>query len=208
MVKNKKILLLSFITVVLISQSITFGQEVRVYHEFKPQTEADQINHTLYKLANGFFVYEDWWQINEKNQRCLFGVLKDKENFQTVFRSKGEGDSYCLDLSFFMTSQKDDPIIILGEVGAEYSWGVRVFFMNKTEITDAGFLNVGIDAKEGIIETVHSVIPYTQITTNGNLFKFTFTKDVIYENENFDSIKKEGIYYTYEKGIFKETIIK
>jgi hypothetical protein len=185
-----------------------FGQEVRTYCAFKPQVIIDQVNHTLYKLANDFFVYEDWYEIKGKNERCLFGVIKKGKEFQTTYRSTGEGDSYCLKLSFFTTNRKNDPIIILGETGAEYSWGIHVFFVRKTIIQDIGFLNVGAELKYEHSDTVVSAIPYTKVTTDGKKFKFTFTKDMVYGNADFDLIKKENIYYVYEEGNFKEIIKK
>lgn len=185
-----------------------FGQEVRTYYAFKPQVMTDQVNHTLYKLANDFFVYEDWYEIKGKNERCLFGVIKKGKEFQNTYRSTGEGDSYCLKLSFFKTNQKNDPIIILGEAGAEYSWGIHVFFVKENIIQDIGFLNVGAELKYDHGDTVVSAVPYTKVTTDGNRFKFTFTKDMVYENTDFDLIKKENIYYVYEEGNFKEIIKK
>jgi hypothetical protein len=206
--KKQKTLLLSFVLFVSISQNIIYGQEVRTYYAFKPKVVIDQVNHTLYQLANDFFVYEDWYDIKGKNEMCLFGVLKKEKGFQTIYQSKGEGDSYCLKLLFFKTNQKNDPIIILGEAGAEYSWGIHVFFVKETIIQDIGFLNVGAELKYDHGDTIVSAIPYTKVTTDGKRFKFTFTKDMIYENIDFDLIKKENIYYVYEEGRFKEIIKK
>jgi hypothetical protein len=195
--KKQKILLLSFVLFVSISQNIIYGQEVRTYYVFKPQAVIDPVNHTLYKLANDFFVYEDWYEIKGKNERCLLGVLKKGKEFQTTYRSEGKGDSYYLKLSFFKTNRKNDPVIILGETGAEYSWGIHVFLVKETIIHDIGFLNVGAELKYDHGDTVVSAIPYIKVTTDGKRFKFTFTKDMVYENADFDLIKKENIYYHY-----------
>lgn len=206
--KTQKILFISFVLLISFSQNILFGQEVRTYYAFKPPVEVDQTKHTLYKLSNSFFVYEDWYEIKGNNERCLFGVVKKGNEFRTTYRSNGEGDSYCLKLSFFKTNQKNDPIIILGEIGAEYSWGIHVFFVHDTIIQDVGFLNVGVELKDDTGSTVASAIPYTKVVTDGKRFQFTFTKDMVYENDDFDLIKKENIYYVYEAGNFKEMIKK
>jgi hypothetical protein len=209
MVKKQKILLLSWVLFALISQSIIYGQEARTYHEFKPKVVIDEANRTLYELSNDFFVYEDWYQIKGKNERCLFGVLGKGKEFKTIYRSKGAGDSYYLKLSFFKTNQGSDPIVILGEAGAEYSWGISVFFVKGNLIQDIGFLDVGAELKYDHGDTVVSAVPYTKVTTDGKRFKFTFTKDMVYVvSADFDLIKKENIYYVYEDGKLKEIIKK
>ena len=212
MKKKQKTLLLNwvlFALISLISQSIIYGQETRTYHEFKPKVVIDEANRTLYKLSSDLFVYEDWYQIKDKDERCLFGVLRYGKEFKTIYRSKGAGDSYFLKFSFFKTNQRSDPIIILGEVGTEYSWGISVFIVKENLIQEIGFLDVGAELKFDHGDTVVSAVPYTKVTTDGKRFKFTFTKDMVYMiDRDFDLIKKENIHYVYEDGKLKAIIKK
>lgn len=208
MVKNKKMLWVSFFLFLLASQNVIFGQETRVYHEFEPQTLLDSEKHTLYQLGDDFFVYEDWREIENSNEKFLFGVIKEGKNFRQIYQSRGEADSFYLRLSFFKTNQKTDPLIILGEIGTEYSWGIHVLLVEDHLIKDIGYLNVGAELKFENGDTVISAVPYTKITTDGKEFRFTFTKDMIYEDSDFYLVKKENIYYIYTDGNLKEILKK
>jgi len=52
--------------------------------------------------------------------------VKDK-NGKAIFKSAVQGDSYIMRPTFFKTNKPNDDVLILVELGSEYSWGNTVY---------------------------------------------------------------------------------
>jgi hypothetical protein len=118
-----------------------------------------------------------------------------------LFRSRGSQDSYILRPTILRSPDKKLPTIILAETGAEYSWGIEVFIVKGKQITHAGSMEVGADAKEN----PESAVPYTWIKPKGKKLVFVFTTDLVYmRGGKFTRLKKNQIRYEYDGTQLKE----
>lgn len=129
-------------------------------------------------------------------------LILNKENgaYRTVYESKGSGDSYILKPSFYSTDIAKEPLLILAEIGTEYSWGVRlILIVQDLHVKDLGTLDVAVEPDSDFIDGPESVIPYTHIAEHNGRLAFTFTKDIIYDpgGLNERKFKKEDIRYTF-----------
>lgn len=142
------------------------NEHQNIYSPFK----IDTLNDFLLK---DFHIYESYQYGN--NFKLLFGsytvagepiskhespddlgirlIVLDKNNNQ-VFRSKGQIDSYILRPKFYKLDSKS-PVLILAEIGTEYSWGNIVFSLNENGIKNWEQLNLlGLTKKETTMITL------------------------------------------------------
>jgi hypothetical protein len=61
-------------------------------------------------------------------------VLYDSKSKQTIFKDMRTGDEDFLKPHFFKTSAQTDPIIILCTTGADYTYGVYIYTLTKSEM--------------------------------------------------------------------------
>jgi hypothetical protein len=69
-----------------------------------------------------------------------FFLLEEADgSLQRTFRGRGAGDSYSLDPTFY---RGDGRVLILAEMGAEYSWGLWAYDLTGSTLRDLGPLDV------------------------------------------------------------------
>jgi len=66
------------------------------------------------------------------------------QNGEIIFKSKGQMDSYYFEPYFYQSSNKKNDFIIIAEIGAEYSWGAKGYYIRNNNIYNLGYLDVGI----------------------------------------------------------------
>lgn len=99
-------------------------------------------------------------------------------------------------------------ILILGESGDEGgSYGIAVFELRNSQVRDLGYIGaVASDDGEGIL----SAVPFIEITEATDGYTFTFTKDVIVQDEKtyeYKTIDEQSVKYIYDgKDEIKEVI--
>ena len=132
----------------------------------------------------------------------LYLVEKIKDGkFKVLYGSRGSQDSYILRPTIHRSPDVKLPTIILAETGAEYSWGIEVFLVKGKQVTHAGSMEVGADAKDN----PESAVPYTWIKPKGKKLVFTFTTDLVYmRGGKFSRLKKNQIRYEYDGKELKE----
>ena len=175
------------------------------YFKYQPKVEKNNLNQDIYLIKENYYISIGLYSSDKEaisrfdRSPALFLIEKNNGTFITKFRSSHSGDSYFLRPFFYKTISQDDPIIILAEMGTEYTWGVRVFLVEGINIKDIGDLNVGADTPKR---------PFMQIRKLGEQIQFGFTTDVIYDpgDRNEKSINKDNIKYIYESGKLREEI--
>jgi hypothetical protein len=187
------------------SPNRTSAPATQSYLEYKPDTVKGPEQRPLYKISDDLYLSSGSRKSAAQELWYLFGLRKTGGNYLVSYQSKDFADAVYLDLSFFKSAQPGQPVIILGEYGNEFSWGIAVFLVKDFTITEIGLLNVGVSAQVGGggVSTIVSAVPYTQITADKKGYRFTFTKDLVYLDKRFRPVKKEDIYFTYENGTFR-----
>jgi hypothetical protein len=183
--KEKRVLLANEMTS---TTAVKDNEHQNFYTPFK----IDTLNDFLLKDFN---IYESYQYDN--NFKLLFGsytvagepiskhetpddlgnrlIVLDKNNNQ-VFRSKGQMDSYILRPKFYKLDSKS-PVLILAEIGTEYSWGNIVFSLNKNGIKELGMIELaGINLER---DDYDNIAEYIKIAKKGNTIHFQFEADSV-----------------------------
>lgn len=130
----------------------------------------------------------------------LYLIEKTKDIDKPVIRyqSKCAEDSYYMHLSVFKKVNTDNDLIILAETGAEFSYGIGVYWLQNMQMTYVGELDVTVDEDN----TPSSAVAFTKIFQYDDQLIFTFTKDVLIlqNNGDYKKINKNRLRYQYKAG--------
>jgi hypothetical protein len=120
------------------------------------------------------------------------------------FKSKNFGDSDYMRISVFRCGDVNKPLIVLAEVGADFSYGIEVFQFDGLKMRHLGYLDVSVDG----IDNPVSAVPYVKISETNNLLVFSFTKDLFVTDKRgkYKTIPKNKIKYVYKNGKLIEII--
>jgi hypothetical protein len=163
---------------------------------------------------------KDAFQIDKK--RYVLSGVDDKESNDNdygirlfviegnnvIFRSKGMMDSWYLNLTFFRSKTSNNKILILAEGGDEGgSYGIAVYELKNTQVKCIGYISASVCNDD---ENILSAVPFVEIAENVDGYIFTFTRDVIVQDEKtykYKTINKKSIKYIYDgKEDIKEII--
>jgi len=104
-----------------------------------------------------------------------FLLIKDSEHgFSILSKTHGMMDSYFLRPTFFTANNRT---IILGDTGAEYSWGVVAFEIVNDKLNDLGIIDVAKPTEE---DTVNP-IPDAQLKLISSKLIVEFYTDLIFD---------------------------
>ena len=93
-----------------------------------------------------------------------------------TYYSKGSADSYGM-IPTFIANCGGNELLIFGEIGTEYSWGLRVFAYNDGQVKDLGDIPLAV---EGHVDA-ESVVPFMRFSQKGDSAILSFTKDLIWK---------------------------
>lgn len=140
-----------------------------------PETRADEMR--IYRW-NAMFAFgvasgQRWDDPNDYGARLLL-LGNSGAAWVTRYHSAGSADSYGIRPTFVANCGGHE-LLIFGEIGTEYSWGVRVFAYDNGEVEDLGEIPLAV---EGEIDA-ESVIPFMRFSSNGTVVELSFTRDLI-----------------------------
>lgn len=125
------------------------------------------------------------------------------QNDKLIFRSKGQYDSNILKPKFYRLDDQS-PIIILAEIGNEYSWGNIIFSMDEKGVKEIGEIDLaGINTQLNEYADISKV---TKIEKVGNNLIFRFDSDSVIVNpggRNEKVVASKGYRYIYNGKDFK-----
>lgn len=101
-------------------------------------------------------------------------IKNTAKGFTLLDKSKGMMDSYILQPTFFTSK---DRVIILGDTGAEYSWGVVAYEIRKDKLKYLGTLSVAKPTEE----TTINPIPDAILKLSGNKLRVEFHSDLVFD---------------------------
>jgi len=106
-------------------------------------------------------------------QRVLLYVA-ERGVFKRVYYSAGSKDSAAMTPTFIGHCGRHETLIFV-DVGAEYSWGFRVFAYDERKLRDLGEIPIAVPGDPD----AQSAIPFVKLIPNGETIDLTFTTDVI-----------------------------
>ena len=101
-------------------------------------------------------------------------IKEDGHGFSVLSTTRGMMDSYFLRPTFFIANNRT---IILGDTGAEYSWGVVAFEIVNDKLKDLGIIDVAKPTEED----TDNPVPDAQIKLSGGNLIVEFHTDLIFD---------------------------
>ncbi|MDH5786119.1 MAG: hypothetical protein OEZ16_11015 [Chromatiales bacterium] len=179
--------------------------------EFKPaEVQSHPYNdRVIYPYQPDIYLLFDYLEEGSKgNFGMALSLLKHANGvYKSIYQSQGSGDSYILKPSFYTATSLQGAVLILAEIGAEYSWGIRVFLLEPDlKVTDMGTLDVAVASETEFMDGPVSAVPYTRVVVEeGGGYRFTFIRDVIFDPGGLKdrAVKREEISYSFSDGELK-----
>jgi hypothetical protein len=122
----------------------------------------------------GYFVVSSWDErFTDKDYgRRLYLVRKKGSGFEDVDRTAGAGDSYILTPAFFRGQGR---ILILAEIGTEYSWGLLVYEIIHKRLVFLGPLDAAV---EGEVDA-EAPTPFAGVKNVNGRWLVEFSRDLV-----------------------------
>lgn len=135
-------------------------------------------------------------------------LVDPSKDYELIYRSKGAYESLILHPSFYISEEKNDPMIILCSLGQLDSWGQNLFLMKGDTINEIAYLDVALKQEAEYEDEEYSlkdISPFTQIEKQKNGIVFSFNADsIIYfgvRNNVYDPIiSANSLKYRYKMG--------
>jgi hypothetical protein len=123
----------------------------------------------------------------QKNYGKRFFLIKEgNQGFSLLSKSHGMMDSYILRPTFFTSNNRT---IILGNTGAEYSWGVVAFEVVNDKLKDLGTIDVAKPSEE---DTVNP-IPDAMLKLSGGKLIVEFHTDLVFDPGGYNDRLVKGV---------------
>ncbi len=121
-------------------------------------------------------------QHNEKDEGLrIFHLIKKENKYNIQYISAGVNESYIYHPTFFKLKNQ---IVIICEMGAEYSWGLDAFLLENDSLKKLG--NMNIATKINNEEHQESAISFLEINRKDTIIVFSFKNShIINEIEIF-----------------------
>jgi len=143
--------------------------------ELHPQ-ETPTADGSTYALAEGvqlvFGRDESVDTETDYGQRAML-YMSERGVVRRTYYSAGARDSSAMTPTFFVHCGPHE-LLILADVGSEYSWGFRVFAYEGKQLRDLGEIPIAV--REDIY--LQSAIPFVKLTPHDQAIDLTFTTDV------------------------------
>jgi hypothetical protein len=129
-----------------------------------------------YALAEGVQLVFGWDRSldteSDYGQRAMLYISERGVVLRTYY-SSGSRDSYGMQPTFFGHCGPHE-LLILTDIGTEYSWGFRVFAYNGKQLRDLGEVPIAV---KGDLD-LESPLPFVKLTPHDQTIDLTFTTDV------------------------------
>jgi len=140
------------------------------------------------------------------NIQLITGLLKERrdegvrlfviQDDETLYRSKGQLDSWRLQLSVYKAGTSNQ-FIILGETGAEESWGAYLYWYNGENFKEIHFLDYVALNSYGESQ---SIIPYLILEEERDKLIVKFKEDIfLFDNTSKQKVKGDQVTLSYDK---------
>jgi hypothetical protein len=104
--------------------------------------------------------------------RRLYLVRKGRGGYEMIDRTPGASDSYILKPVFFLGHGR---MLILAEIGTEYSWGLQAYEIRNRRLTYLGLLDATIDSGENVTDPT----PFAIVKLVNGRWRVEFSHDLV-----------------------------
>lgn len=104
--------------------------------------------------------------------RRLYLLRKGKEGYEETGRSRGAGDSYILRPVFFTGRGR---ILVLAELGTEYSWGLMAFEITGNRLVELGPLEAAVEGEWDAVDPT----PFAVVKLVKGRWRVEFSRDLV-----------------------------
>lgn len=130
----------------------------------------------MYALAEGVQLVIGRDQLldteSDYGQRAMLYISESGVARRTYY-SAGSRDSYGMQPTFYSHCGPHE-LLILADIGSEYSWGFRVFAYDGQQLRDLGAVPIAV---QGELD-MESPLPFMKLTPHAQSIDLTFTTDV------------------------------
>ena len=169
------------LTGVLISifQSIVLGQTLHEYSEIKPERSNLVIKIDSFTVSEAFKLSNSSILIFGRSTNLFqssIGIIQyDILKNVMIYKDFCKGEEDFMRPHFFKSNSKNDPVLLLCNVGADYSWGVLIYSIKNEKIKKIGYMDVSLKADENEYD---DPVPYAKITRCGRTSTISFSREV------------------------------
>jgi len=145
-----------------------------LYEHFKKK--ADDPIAAIYAapgLKNHYIVssWEDGTTKEDYGRRLYLVQMKGK-TVKDIDRARGAGDSYVVRPVFFVAPGK---LLILAEIGTEYSWGLLAYEITNRRLVSLGSLDAAVDGEDD----AEDATPYARVKFKNTYWSIEFDHDLV-----------------------------
>lgn len=121
----------------------------------------------------GLFLASDFTgRTGEDYGRCLFLLQAAKDGIRELDRTRGAGDAYSLRPVVFVGGGRT---IVLAELAAESSWGVRVYEIAGSSLRELGAIDAAVPGDLGEEDPT----PWAKVSLEGGRVVVRFERDLV-----------------------------
>lgn len=106
----------------------------------------------------------------------LMLLKKSAAGYSRSYYSTGAKDSYGISPTFIANCGANE-LLILGEMGSEYSWGLAVFSYNDGKVEALGAMPIAVEGEND----AESVVPFMRFSPRKRSAIVSFGKDLIHQ---------------------------
>jgi len=181
--------IICLLTGILISiiQSVALGQTFNEYSEYKPDHSNIDIKIDSFNVSEAFKLSTSSILIFGRSTNLFqssIGIIQyDILKNVMIYKDFCKGDESFFKPHLFKIDGKNDPVLLLCNVGADYSWGVLIYSIKNDKIKKIGYIDVSLKADENEYD---DPVPYAKITRYGKTSTISFTREVAtdWQNDN------------------------
>ena len=170
-----------------------------IYNYIHQKYNAEKSYAAIYSCpgrADLFVIVSGMISTQQNYGKRFFLIKEGEQGFSLLSKTQGMMDSYILRPTFFTVNTRT---IIIGDTGAEYSWGVVVFEIANDKLKDLGTIDVAKPTEE---DTVNP-IPDAQLKLSGGKLIVEFHTDLVlnpggYNDRLFKRVNNQPISFEYD----------
>lgn len=131
----------------------------------------------------------------------LMLLRKSSNAYSRSYHSKGAADSYGMRPAFIADCGGNE-LLIFGEIGTEYSWGLRVFAYNDGKVQALGEIPFAVEGESD----AESAVPFMRFSRKSQSAMVSFTKDLIRNpgSPNETRIPRSAVRYQIDRNRLME----
>jgi hypothetical protein len=174
----------------LLSSSLCYSQTNSDLVEYQPERSDNFLNLDSISVIKGFLLDKStvlYFVYCNKLYSSGIGLIQfDISNKKVLFQDLNVSSEDFIKPHFFKIDKTGNQILLLCNVGADFSYGIWAYQIVNNKIKNLGVLDISLNADRD--NEYDDPIPYTKITTKGKSIFINFTRSVA-TNWNSDDEK-------------------